>query len=588
MAHTAFEICWEVCNKVGGIFTVISSKAELMEHSFDDYYLIGPYFKDKVIGQFVEEKVPANLKPVFDAMRKKEVTPHFGSWLIEGTPKTILLDFDQLKEATDYIKKRLWEMYKIDSLGAGYDFNEVITWAWGAGMFLEQFATTTTDQITAQFHEWISGAGLLYLRSVNSPVKTIFTTHATMLGRVLGSQNINVAQLSQDELARLNPTGKAYESHIQEKHTTEKACAINAHVFTTVSETTAQEAKILLGKEVDVVLPNGLHLSRFPTFEESASYHKRYKEKLKEFVMSQFFPHYTFDIENTLFYSILGRYEMHVKGIDTFISSLKILNDQLMADPQSPTIVALIFVPAGHRGIDPEVIDKKLKFNDIRSSVYDVQDDVLHNLLISSILEKNVCYDQLIPEKVSPELKRKLLAFKKAGNPRIATHLIDMNDSILHMLLENGLDNRKENKVKMIFYPSYLTGVDGLLDLGYYETIHACHLGVFPSFYEPYGYTPLESAALSVAAITSDLSGFGKYIADKVPQKNPGIYILKREGKSDDEAVKSMAKIMLKFSMMSKTDRIEEKIHAHEVARYADWKQLIAMYVKAHQIALKR
>jgi glycogen(starch) synthase len=586
-----FEVSWEVCNKVGGIFTVVSSKAaRMMDYYNGNYCLVGPYFPEKAYGIFEEDVPPEEMHEMCEKLRQEGIVCHFGKWLIKGNPNAVLIEFTGFTKNTNDVKKQLWDDHQIDSLNTQYfDFDEPIVWATAVGKVLAGIAEVYKDKkIVAQFHEWLAGAGILHLKKNNVKIATVFTTHATMLGRTLASADVDLYNL----LDQLNPEEEAKNRGITPKYQMEKQCAANAEVFTTVSEITGIEAEKLLGTKPGVILDNGLDMGKFPTFEQTSIKHHNFKIRIKDFILYYFFPFYSFDLDNTLIYFICGRYEFHDKGIDIFIKALANLNNRLKEENSERTIVAFFWVPGPIKGIKPELLENKAHYDDVKDTIQDEIDDVKHRITHSLISGKKLSDENLLSEDARENLKRKVLRLKrKNGNPPLSTHdLYEENkDPIINSFREVGLDNSEEQKVKVIFYPIYLTGADGLLDTSYYESMLGAHLGVFPSFYEPWGYTPLEGAALGVPSVTTDLSGFGKYIqGKKFGDKYPGVFVLKRFGKNDDEVTGELTETMYNFCRLSAHDRIENKMSARNIAETADWEIFAENYITAHNLALKK
>ncbi len=591
-ADYLFEVSWEVCNKVGGIFTVVSSKAATMMNYYGDkYYLVGPYFPDKAAGIFEEEVPPEYCKEACARLRQEGITIHIGKWLVKGNPNVILIEFTEFTKNTDGIKKHLWDDFGIDSLGTGYhDFGEPVVWAHAVGKVLQEMKNLHKGEvIIAHFHEWLAGAGLLYIKKNNVPIATVFTTHATMLGRTLASQGINPAELPEG----MNPEQEARNRGVLPKYQMEKQCALNAGVFTTVSEITGIEAEKLLGIKPGVILPNGLDIAKFPSFEDASIRHKLFKQRIYDFAIYYFFPYYTFDIDNTLIFFLAGRYEFHDKGIDIYIKALANLNRLMQQENSEKTVLAFIWVPGNIKGIKPDVLENRSHYENIRDSIDDELVDMKHRIVHSLIAGKELSKESLFSEEARDELRSKILMFrkKKEGKPPISTHDLYNwdSDEISKALIAEGLDNREENKVKVVFYPIYLTGADRLLDTSYYESMLGSHLGVFPSFYEPWGYTPLEGAALGVASVTTDLSGFGIYLKSiGVKKKRPGVFVLDRLGKTDDDVLKQLTSTFHNFTQLSKHDRIQNKIAARALADKADWRIFGENYIKAHNFAIKK
>ncbi len=589
-ADFLFEVSWEVCNKIGGIWTVLKSKARpTLNYYGGNYCFIGPYFPEKCKGEFEEAKAPKEWENLFLALEKEGIKAHFGYWLIGGNPKAILVDFSQWLPQGNQIKNELWENFKIDSLGSPLDYTEPLVWSWTVGKILEKIVLSFPGQkIVGQFHEWLSGGGLLYLKKQKVSIASVFTTHATILGRTLASDNIPLDSF----LGKIDPTQEAYKYGIQAKHQLEKACALNCDIFSTVSHITALESESILGRYPDVLLPNGLDTSRFPTIEEVSIKHRIQRDKIREFLFWYFFPYYAFDLKNTLFYFTIGRYELRNKGVDVFIKALSELNKLLKRDKSKKTIVAFFWIPSEVNGIKREIIESREIYFDMKehleSITEDIEDNLLKSLVAGNKIEKSAVFEN--EEETLNEIKNKVLRFKKQGSPPLCTHnLADANDTILKMLQENGLNNDKEDKIKAIFYPIYLNGVDGILNMTADEATEGSHLGVFPSLYEPWGYTALEAAASGVAAITTDLGGFGRFCLEYTKgKKQPGIFVLERAGKSDKETVEALSQILYDFAKFSAPIRVENKLQARKIAALADWKVLAQNYIISHNKAIEK
>ena len=585
------EVSWEICNKVGGIYTVVSSKAAQMLSYYkqDSFFMVGPYFPKKAYGIFEEKLPPPEIKKVFEKLREMGIDCHYGVWNIQGEPIAILVDTANYQSQTNQIKKELWDQYQVDSLTTSFnDFGEPVLWGRAVGILLHELSKAyPRKKMVAQFHEWLAGSALLHLNNIKSRIGTVFTTHATMLGRTLATAGVNLYA----ELKNIDPQKEAFERGIQAKWLMEKECATNANVFTTVSEITGIEAEHLLGRKPDVLLFNGLDMAKFPSFEEVSIKHKLFKNKMKEFLLYYFFPYYSFDLANALLYFIAGRYEFHDKGIDIFISSLARLNNILKEEKSDQTIIAFFFVPGNIKGIRPELLQAKTQFQDVKDELEvdlpEIKNKILHALLSKKKLSQSTLFDK----DIWKDLKTKIAKTKAKGNPPLSTHDLynEETDEIISACKAQGLLNRKEDNVKIVYYPIYLTGADGLLNTSYYESMVGSHLGVFPSFYEPWGYTPLEAAALGVGSVTTDLAGFGRYIS-KEPSKSkqPGVWVLKRFNIPDNKVTDELTNTLHNFTHLTKQQRVENKIVARSLAQKADWKVFAKRYIEAHNLSIKK
>ncbi|MBI2657674.1 hypothetical protein HYX08_03190 [Candidatus Woesearchaeota archaeon] len=586
-ADILLEISWEVCNKVGGIYTVVKSKAAKMAEAYgSNYFMVGPYFPSKALADFHEELPPDFCKAPFEELKKLGIICHFGKWVSEGSPNAILVDFINYKHRANEIKRELWDWCKIDSLRAPADYDEPVVWAYAVGMLLEKLSGCFSGKKIAHFHEWLSGAGLIYIKKKNVKMAAVFTTHATMLGRTLASSNVDLYNVWD----RINPDEEVYRYGIEAKHLVEKVSAALSDVFTTVSEITGMEAEHFLKRKPDALLPNGLDISKFPSFEEIVIKHKLQRDRIREFMLYYFFPYYTFDPKDTLIYFIAGRYEFHDKGIDIYIRALGRLNEKLKQMKSKKTIIAFIWVPANFRNIRPELLENKTLYQDIKDALEEVHDDVDKNIVYSFVSNRKIASEDLFDDDFQREMRIRVARFVRKGNPPLLTHdLYDGNDAILNAIKSAGLWNNSIDPVKIVYYPIYLSGADGLLNLNYYEGMQGAHLGIFPSYYEPWGYTPLEAGALGVSSVTTDLAGFGRHFCSECRQSDtPGIFVLKRLNKSDDDVVNQLVDVMFNFASLSKEERIANKMQARKIASMADWKIFADNYIRAHNLAIER
>ncbi len=585
-ADLLLEISWEVCNKVGGINTVLATKAAQMAKRYGaGYFLVGPYFEDKAKYIFEPIAPEGKLKAVFDELKNQGIDCHFGRWLIDGEPQVILVDFAKLWPGVNQYKWELWSDYQVDSLESGFEFDEPVVWGRAAaGLAAAMFAAFSDKKMAIHCHEWLAGAALLFAKKFCG-APSVFTTHATTLGRSLAFAGRNFY----DEIEKIDPIAEAYNHHIQAKHFLEKAAAGECVVFTTVSEITGVECRHFLGRQPDLFLPNGLDVSGYSSFEESAIRHRIQRARIREFIFYDFFGHYTFDLKNTLFYFMMARYEYHAKGIDAFIEALGDLNRRLKDQNSKKTVVAFLWVPAKTKGINQQISENRGDYFDIKEFVEENSGGLVESFIYSLVAGKDLKDIDVFDDEPRRELERRLKKARRRGDPAICTHdLESRDDSILKGLAAAGLANKKEDRVKVVFYPAYLTGTDKLLNLNVREAIQGCHLGVFPSYYEPWGYTPLEAAIEGVPAVTSDLSGLGRFLAG-LPrdQKSPGIFIVNNHEKEYQQSVAQLADILYEYAVMNRQERVENKINARKLVDNFDWEDLAENYIAAHNLALK-
>ncbi len=597
-----FETSFEVVNKVGGIYTVLSSKANFMKKHFRDYFAIGPYFERKAATDFENEKPSPEFQSVFDELEKEHgIKCYSGHWLVTGRPKCILVDPGDLKHKTNDIKRELWDYYRVDSLNSGADFDEPIVWAKATGLLLQKLINNvfskefSKEGCVVHCHEWLSGAALLHLRHEDPEIKTVFTTHATMLGRSIAESGQDLHREISNGLSRNEtvPDDRCYHFNVQAKHLTEKACAHNAHIFSTVSEITAREAEYILGKKPDAILPNGLNLEKFYLMEELSNLHVKYRNSLRKFVMDYFAPYYYLNVENTLFYFISGRYEFRNKGIDLFIDALGELNKRLREEDSMKNVIAFIWVPAENRGKNIELLKHIALYERLEDEIEEEVKKIKNRLYYSVSKGEPPTSARLLDDEFLYNIKKMLFELKhdKHDLPPVCALELDRENSITRSIKKNKLLNKESDKVKVIYYPTYLSQTDGLIGLDYYQATIGCHLGVFPSYYEPWGYTPLETMALALPSVTSDLSGFGRYVQRNIFEGKEGedkaIKVIKRADTDYESSKKELAEHMYEMFHLGKRQRGEAKIKAKEISYRLGWNNLIKEYEKCYDKLFK-
>jgi glycogen phosphorylase/synthase len=528
-----FEVSWEVCNKVGGIHTVISTKSVELGKKCKELILIGPdtWRESSKHPEFIEDNslyTDWHKKAESEGMRIR-----IGRWDIHGTPIVFLIDFSNYISQKNAILSKFWEDYKLDSLSGQWDYIEPALFGYAAGRVIESFVTFNLfahDKIIAHFHEWMTGTGILYLKKQMPHIATVFTTHATTVGRSIAGNRLplyeNLNQYNGDLMAR--------EFNISSKQSLEKLSSQNADVFTTVSEITAVESAQLLKKNVDVITPNGFENNFVPSPEEYKMKRKQARSKFIRF--AEILCNYKYSDE-PLIIATSGRYEFFNKGYDLFIDTLGKLNKQDLKQE----ILAYVLVPGNNYG------PSKLLLNAIENpggENYIGKNFLTHNLHDAE------------------------------------------SDPILSRIKENQLLNRSEDKVKVIFVPSYLNGYDGIFNLPYYDLLPGIDLTAFISYYEPWGYTPLESIAFGIPTITTNLSGFGKWISLILDPNDKCVEVISRDEKNSLEVIQKATDYINYFLSLSKSERISISDAAKTAANKALWTNLIEEYLKAYDIAL--
>lgn len=575
------EVSFEVANKVGGIYQVLKSKASKMEDFYgESYYTVGFYHDDISSDEFAPRDCPPELETVKERAEELGIEIHCGVWRIPGQPFTILVDPSGMEKDVDEIKAEMYEDHGIDSMGAGHDFDEPVEWSYAVGKVIDQLEEELDGSTVVQLHEWMAGSAIFQF---DSP--SVFTTHATFLGRVLSNSDFDLESAIKhgsidDSLAE--------EHGVKPKHQTEQAAAREADVFTTVSENTGEEASAVLGVEPDVILPNGFNVEEFPSLEELSYQHKKKKEKMKEFLRAYFEPYYDVNLEDDpriLFIS--GRYEFHNKGVDVFIDALSRLNQQ-----DGDDFFVFFFIPTDVKGPKPEVLENMSLYQELEDYVDSVMPEIRSTLInaVTSEEEPGEKLKQMLDESSTglESLRRSFHKRQDRTPPNCAFNLSYARDEILDMMHRKGLRNREDDRVKVVFYPTYLSMGDRMLSMSYKDAIVASSAGIFPSYYEPWGYTPVETAANGALSITTDMAGFGKFLLDNTSEdERKGIRVLEREDVPDEEAAEKLAAMLEDIVTYSKTEITERKHNARRLAQLTSWQKLGENYRKAHEKAVE-
>jgi glycogen phosphorylase/synthase len=531
-----FEVSWEVCNKVGGIHTVVSTKSVALKNDFEDrLILIGPDLV-REDGENPEFQRDNNLfKDWAEQAAREGLRIKIGRWKIPSQPIVILLDFSEFFGHKDYIFSRLWEDYKLDSLSGQWDYIEPALFGYACGKLIESFIKhnlTIHHKIVAQFHEWMTGTGILYLKKNLPQVATAFTTHATALGRSLAGNNRPLY----NNMESYNPDEVSTELNIISKQSLERLSAQEADVFTTVSDITSRECKHFLGKPVDIVTPNGFEDTIIPKEPEFTQQRNKAREILLKTASSLFDEKLP---ENTYIVATSGRYEFKNKGIDIFIEALKKIKE---SKELNRPLLAYFLVPAHHYGARKE---------------------------LQTALAKNLPCD--------------------CGLRYITHYLHDPEwDPISQGLKKCNILNTRNDKLKVIFVPSYLNGNDGIFNVPYYDLLIGCDQTVFASYYEPWGYTPLESVAFRVPTITTTLAGFGMWAKSASKGEADGVVVVERNDNNDNEVAESIKTEILRNYKLGSAEIEAVRQKAIVTSQTALWSSLVSYYYNAYAIALDK
>ncbi len=533
---TLFEVSWEVCNKVGGIHSVVTSKAlQAVEHFGEDYFLLGPALKDNPGFEETDEHAWDSLRI---GLATRDLKCRLGRWNIPGRPKVILVDFDK-RYASNQLLFEMWKNYGVDSLSGGWDYIEPVMFAAACGEVIAAVHESRVEPMqghsVALFHEWMCAAGLLMVKKLAPEVGTVFTTHATMLGRALAATGRDIYS----NMRNINPANEAAALNITAKWSMESTAAREADAFTTVSPITGEESTVFLGRQPDVITTNGLDLRVIPDYSEERSVPSASRAKIMEaagrFLRGPLPDH-------TRIFIISGRYEMHNKGVDIFLDALAQADRNLSGTEAS--ILVLCMVMGGHTGVNPAAVSGDPAETD-------------------------------------------------NGQPFICTHYVwnAPQDPIINACRRLGLNNSPERRIKVIFVPAMLDGHDGFLNMPYEEILAACDVGFFPSWYEPWGYTPQESAAWAVPTLTTDLSGFGMWAREKMKEEgmdHRGVYVMPRRGMNFEQSAKVLHEKVLVAATCPAEDLHSWRGYARALAERTSWSYFFDNYLKAFNIALTK
>ena len=586
------EIAWEVLNQVGGIYTVIRSKVPTVIPKWTgNYCLVGPYMPQHAAAEFEPiEELDDHFGRAVQKMRDMGYGVHYGVWLVSGRPKAVLFDLGTVMHRLGEIKYLLWDHHGIGTPSNEQLMNDVVAFGEMVRIFIETLSAETEGrrEIIAHFHEWMAASGLPELRRNRIPVKTVFTTHATMLGRYLA---MNDPQFY-DHLPFIDWQKEAQHFNIEPQVKIERAAAHGAHVFTTVSEVTAKECRQLLGRNPDLLLPNGINNQRFEALHEFQNLHLENKNKIHSFTMSHFFSSYSFDLDKTMYFFTSGRYEFLNKGYDLTLEALARLNHRLKTENSDVTVVMFFITKRPYHSINPDILEGRAVLEEFKQTLDAIKKQIGEKLLFDAMNRKDAKLPEMrdfVDDYWRLRYRRTLQKWKSNSLPPVITHNLvdDASDDILNFLRRSQLLNFKQDRVKVVYHPDFINYTNPLFAMDYGQFVRGCHLGIFPSYYEPWGYTPLECIASGVPTVTSDLAGFGDFVQENVKDHDRrGIYIVKRNQKSYDEAAGTLANRLYNYVQLNRRDRIDLRNHTEASSALFDWSNLGKYYDQAYAHAL--
>ena len=599
------EVAWEVANQLGGIYQVLRSKAPFMVDRWgESYFMIGPYVRERAAVE-VEPLEPAPwIARALDALAAEGLRVHHGKWLVAGHPQVLLIEHELPVGELNALKHRTWEDHGIEFPSADPIIDPVLSFAaatrrlvnalqraWAA----EAHNGAGPRRVLAQLHEWMGGLAIPMLRRDEPeadraglpPLAVTFTTHATQLGRAIAYNNDRMY----DEMASFDHDAEATRYHLRTQHAIERACAAGAHCFTTVSPITGEECAHLLGRSPDVITPNGLNISQYNVGHDFQTFHARFKERIHRFVMGHFFPSYAFDLDRTLYAFTSGRFEARNKGFDLAIDAMAHLNRRLKAEDLGVTVVFFIVTQRPTRSLDPLVLRARGVLHELESQCRRITEEVGDGLFRRSAAGDKPHLDDLLDDQWHLRVRRIQAAFRTTRTPPVITHVIDdeAGDPELQHIHRAGLHNAPDDPVKIVYHPEFINPTNPLWGLEYEQFVRGCHIGLFPSSYEPWGYTPLECVAMGVPAVTSDLAGFGRYVGEET-QTAPGsgLLVLARRGRTFDESAAALASHVLTFCRLDRRGRIALRNDVERRSWDFDWSHFGRAYDAAHEVALYR
>ncbi|MDX2147870.1 MAG: glycosyltransferase [Planctomycetota bacterium] len=591
------EIAWEVCNQVGGIYQVIRSKAPLMTQRWADrYFGVGPYVKSKASVEFEESKPTGWLGRALSLLADQGLIVHHGRWLVSGRPRVLLIEIESGWPSIDAIKYRLYSDHGISFPGGDRLIDEVVLFADAVRRLIEALCVEramtpgrsgSVRPIVAHFHEWMGGLAIPTVRKQGLPVACIFTTHATLLGRYIAMSDDRFY----DNLPFIDAGSQAVKYNIVCQHGIERACAHGSHVFTTVSNITAEECQHLLGRSVDLVTPNGLNIERYNRGHDQQRLHADCKEAIEKFVLGYFFPSYSFDLDKTLYFFTSGRFEPKNKGFDLCLEAMARLNAELKAHRLGKTVIFFVVSRVATKSINPLAMEKRGVLNELNDVCEQVTAGVREKLFRRAAAGGKLTMDDLVDEYWTLRYRRAQQALQQKCLPMVVTHFLenDQDDPVLNHIRQLGLYNREEDPVKIVYHPDFINPTNRLWGIEYDQFVRGCHVGLFPSAYEPWGYTPLECMALGNPAVTSDTSGFGRYVQENFPDHDRwGLTVLRRRGRAFHEAAADLSRTLLDYCRLDRRGRIAIRNEVDKRSWDFDWNKLGRAYHRAHDLALQR
>jgi glycogen(starch) synthase len=589
------ECAWEVCNQVGGIYTVIRSKVPAaVARRGENYCLLGPLENENISAEFDPiNNLSDPIGRTVEKMRNMGYEVWYGTWLVTGRPKVVLLNPQNVFNRLDTLHRHLKTDHGITTNTGDELLEKMVLWADLNRTFftiLSKEVLKGRREVVAHFHEWMSALPILDIAKHGLPISTVFTTHATMLGRYLAGNDTDFYK----NLGKYNWELEAKRYGILAQAQIERECAKAANTFTTVSEVTGMECEHLLGKKPDVITPNGLNINKYVAYHEVHNRHEKYKDKIHEFIIGHFFNSYDFDLDNTIYFFTSGRYEYRNKGFDVTLKALKLLNRMMVHEGIDKTVVMFFITKRPTWSINPEVLESRGVMQEIKRNCESIEkqlgERLFHAAASSKDEHKLPDLNALIDDYWKLRYRRTIQSWKTNQWPIIVTHNLidDIDDELLNYLRNEQMVNSPLDRVKMVYHPDFIDSTNPLFGMDYGQFVRGCHLGIFPSYYEPWGYTPLECVARGVPTVTSDLSGFGKYVENMdTGHEDKGVYVMQRSKETEKKSVENLAKYLLHFVKSNRRYRMFQRNKLEDFSEDFDWKVLMSAYDESYSHALK-
>lgn len=542
MLDLLFETSWEVCNKVGGIYAVLSTKAKTLHQQYrDNLIFIGPDLWSDVnpSPSFIECRTPL-ASWLRQAKLPEGMRVRVGRWDVPGKPIALLVTYEALYPFKNALYSDMWQRYRVDSLHAYGDYDESCMFAYAAALVIEsivKWKNAPNIKVVAHFDEWTTGMGLLYIKSHLPQVATVFTTHATSIGRSICGNGKPLY----DYMPGYFGDQMASELNMQSKHSLEKAAAHAADAFTTVSDVTARECRQLL-ERYPMVTPNAFEQHYVPKGAKLVAQRNAARQRMLDVASALTGQQFG---DDTMLVATSGRLEMRNKGIDVYLDALSSLRSSLeCVTSQQRRVVAFVLVPVWVKSARADLVD---------------------NMMVD---EPHRLFDPIITHNL---------------------YNVD-SDPVYNRINALGFHNEAGDKVTVIDVPCYLNGNDGIFNMAYYDLLPGLDVAVFPSYYEPWGYTPLESAAFGVPTITTDLAGFGQWVLDSFGDDSDktGIKVLHRTDSNYSDVVQAVASSLINLYVMDAKQVLAVKRGARSTSKVASWENFIKYYDEAYQHAIAK